>query len=222
MGFLAALILAFCAPRWRNWAARATLIPAGVLLLTAMAGHIDIGIRHLLPVIPLVYIFVVLQLARPRWIWAMTVLVLVSAFETAAVHPDYLSFFNIAAGGARNGERFALDSNLDWNQDVIRLSQWLHDNANGRRYAIRLSGQRNKPLLAALGLDDDSLAAPLHGGLLCISKNVRLMSGDYSWLSRRAPIAHVGYSIDVYDLSGEPRPGEPEDVPSADEPSAGR
>jgi hypothetical protein len=140
--------------------------------------------------------------------------------ETALVHPDYLSFFNVAAGGPARGERYALDSNLDWNQDVIRLSQWLHTNAAGRPYALRLIGQRNKPLLAALGLDRHSLSAPLHGGLLCISKDVRLMDSDYTWLSRRAPIARVGYSIDVYDLSGPAPAGEPEDAPQMDDPSA--
>jgi 4-amino-4-deoxy-L-arabinose transferase-like glycosyltransferase len=222
IGFLIALLVALFAGRWRSWAARAALIPAGVLLLVAVAGHIDIGIRHILPAIPLLYLFVVQQLSRPRWIWLLAVLVAVSAGETAAIHPDYLSFFNSAAGGPLRGQRYALDSNLDWNQDVIRLSNWSKVNAEGGQYSIRLSGQRNKPLLAALGLDADALSAPLHGGLLCISKNVRLMSADYSWLSRHVPVAHIGYSIDVYQMTGPAGVDEPEDVPAVDDPSAAR
>jgi hypothetical protein len=222
LGFLAALaiasLLALVRRQWRDWPTCAILIPAGIFLAAAMAGNIDIGIRYILPAIPFLYLFIAAQLARPRWGWLLACLILCSAVETAAVHPDYLSFFNIAAGGPSRGQRFALDSNLDWNQDVYRLADWIRAHAAGRPYAIRLSGRRNKPLLAALGLDPESLDASPHGKLLFISKNVRLMYGQLPWVSRYKAIAHVGYSIDVYDLTGPPGPDEPDDVPPADEP----
>ena len=37
------------------------------------------------------------------------------------VHPGYLGYFNLAAGGPEAGHRYLLDSNLDWGQDLYRL-----------------------------------------------------------------------------------------------------
>jgi 4-amino-4-deoxy-L-arabinose transferase-like glycosyltransferase len=197
-----------------------TLVPAGVFLFIAMMGKIDIGIRHVLPVVPLLYLFAAWQLARPRWVWVLAILIAGAGIETAVVHPDYLSFFNFAAGGGAEGERYAVDSNLDWNQDVYRLADWLKAHANGRHYSIRLNNRRNKPMLASAGLDPDALGRPPHGTLLCIAKSVRLLDGKLPWLKNYRPIATVGDSIDIYDLTGARRGAdEAEDEIRADDPS---
>ena len=125
-------------------------------------------------------------------------------------NPDFL------AGGSSGGDRFALDSNLDWNQDVYRLADWIGANAPGRPCAIRLTGRRNAPLLRQLRLDPESLVASPHGRMLFISKNVRLIDRPLPWLARYRPIARVGDSIDVYDLTAPPNPGEPDDAPWAE------
>jgi hypothetical protein len=221
LGFLAALLIAtglgIARRQWREWPIRAILIPFAVFFGAAMAAKLDIGIRYILPAIPFLYLFVAAQLARPRWIVLLACLILCSAIETAAVHPDYLSYFNVAAGGPSRGDRFALDTNLDWNQDVYRLADWIHANLHGRPYAIRLNGLRNKALIEKLGLDPNALDAPPHGRILFMSKSSRLIDGRLSWLARRKPIAHIGYSIDVYDLTGPARPDEPDDAPVRDD-----
>jgi hypothetical protein len=216
LGFLAALLIALtvCVARrgWRCWVTQASLIPAAVFLAFCMKGKIDIGIRHVLPVYPLLYLFVAWQLARPRLAWVLGALMICAAVETAAVHPDYLSFFNIAAGGAPNGARFLVDSNIDWGQDVYRLADWLKANAAGRPYAIRLQGFHYKAMLSALGLDPQSRDAPPHGRLLCIEWNSMTFDGQLPWLSAHRPIARIGDSILVYDLTGPALPNENDDV----------
>jgi hypothetical protein len=217
IGFLAALLISLglflLGRQWRDWRMRYVLLPPAVFLLAAMTSHIDIGIRYILPAIGFLYLLAAIQLARPGWGWLLACLVLCAAVETAAVHPDYLSYFNIAAGGPSRGDRFALDSNLDWNQDVYRLADWIGANAPARPYAIRLTGRRNAPLLRQLHLDPDSLIASPHGRLLFISENVRLIDRPLPWLSHYRPIARVGDSIDVYDLPPGPNPAEPDDAP---------
>jgi len=42
--------------------------------------------------------------------------------------PGYLSYFNFAAGGARGGWRYLLDSNIDWGQDLLRLRAFMDEN----------------------------------------------------------------------------------------------
>ena len=43
----------------------------------------------------------------------------------AAKHPDYLAYFNELAG--REPEKVLVDSDLDWGQDIKRLSRRLHE-----------------------------------------------------------------------------------------------
>ena len=216
----AAAVLALIRGDWRRWAVVASLIPAGVFLLVSMAGHIDVGIRHILPAIALLYFFTAWQLLQTRGsTWLLLGCCCVAAVETAAVHPDYMAFFNVAAGGISHGDRLALDSNLDWNQDLYRLADYLHANPPRAGYALRLTGQRNGDLLRQLGLDPAALHRSPHGTRLLISKNARLLVNELPWLSRYSPMAHVGVSIDVYDLPPA-RPDEPDDAPGPDDPGA--
>src|SRR5206468_1692548 len=79
------------------------ILPPSLLLLTAMTGKLQIGIRHVLPVIPFLYLFSVLYLHRGRWIYLLMAMMALSAIETAKAHPDYLPFFNTFVGGSKNG-----------------------------------------------------------------------------------------------------------------------
>jgi hypothetical protein len=53
--------------------------------------------------------------ALASWIMACTMLVC----------PHFISYFNEFAGGPENGDRFLLDSNIDWGQDLLRLRSWM-------------------------------------------------------------------------------------------------
>jgi len=94
----------------------------------SMASALNIGIRHLLPMLPAAAI---LAGAAVRWCdtrWgriAVPLLLAAAALESLAVHPHYLSFFNRAAGGPANGHRLLVDSNLDWGQDLPALAAHL-------------------------------------------------------------------------------------------------
>ena len=90
------------------------VLPPSLLLLTAMTGKLQIGIRHVLPVLPFIYLLPAFYLCRGRWIYALLPLIALAGIETARVHPDYLPFFNSLAGGPENGSKYLADSNLDW------------------------------------------------------------------------------------------------------------
>ena len=55
---------------------------------------------------------------------ALPILAFGLAGETAGAFPDYIPFFNVAAGGWRHGLELLSDSNLDWGQDLIVLAAW--------------------------------------------------------------------------------------------------
>ncbi len=100
----------------------------GVYGVASMASQLNIGIRHLLPMLPAAMI---LAGASVRWCdtrWgrvAVPVLVAAAALESLAVYPHYLSFFNRAFGGPAAGYRLLVDSNLDWGQDLPALGTQL-------------------------------------------------------------------------------------------------
>jgi hypothetical protein len=105
------------------------LLPAGIFVGIAMAVPVQYGVRHVLPVLPLLF---VLGGIGGQWLWSwgkvgrgVLSLLLVSHLGASVwVAPDYISFFNAAAGGPRRGFHWLDDSNVDWGQDVPALSAW--------------------------------------------------------------------------------------------------
>jgi hypothetical protein len=214
--------------RPRIWLA--VLLPLAIFMAWAMAGSIDIGIRHILPAIALLYLLAMLGLTRRRWPAVLLVLAAAACVESALVHPDYQAFFNFASGGPPNGQRWLLDSNLDWGQDQARLADYLATHASGQRVALRIFGferPRDWPhadrLHGGYDLTDNDSAADL----LIVSKNMRFdlyadrVRRDGKWLelpsvapiiAGRRPNAHVGYSIDVYDLAHPLMSKDPNDL----------
>ena len=85
------------------------------ILAVAMTSHINIGVRHVLPI----YAPLSMLAAMPR-LRILTFALLAWLFAgSIAAHPDYLPWFNAFAGS--HPERILNDSNLDWGQDVLRL-----------------------------------------------------------------------------------------------------
>jgi hypothetical protein len=114
-------------------------IPLAVLFVVylgaMMAGNLNIGIRHLLPVYPVLFIFAGV-LARAQW-WRRQsgsvlagALIVWSAAETWAVYPQTLAYFNQFAGGPKNGYRILVDSSCDWGQDLPAVEKWVAQRAS--------------------------------------------------------------------------------------------
>jgi hypothetical protein len=126
---LVTLLLPSTRPKWRSIETPfllALLLFAGAF---AMLVPINIGIRYLLPALPLAFVLCGRIAAFPPRIlrpmpWAMAAIVLV---ENLSVAPRYLTFFNAIAGGPINGQSILNDSNVDWGQALIDLREWMRD-----------------------------------------------------------------------------------------------
>ena len=118
------------------WSVCCLVIPPAVFMVLAILSHIDIGLRHVFPVYPFLYIGVGAAAAyawrRLRKTAAACLMLLIAglAAETSIAFPDYVSFFNILAGGARGGLNRLSDSNIDWGQDLKLLVEWQHHHPN--------------------------------------------------------------------------------------------
>jgi hypothetical protein len=129
----------------------------GVYGAASLASSIQIGIRHLLPMLPPTLI---LAGAAVRWCdtragrAAVAACCAGAAVESLAAWPHDLSFVNRAAGGPAAGYRLLADSNLDWGQDLPALARHLAD--------LRARGDREPCFLSYFGS-----ALPERHGVAC-------------------------------------------------------
>jgi hypothetical protein len=99
---------------------------AGILGV-ALFSHINIGVRHVLPIyigfalLAAIALVRLLETARKfQWVTtALGIAMLWFAGSSLLSHPDYLPYFNELAGA--HPENIVVDSDLDWGQDMKRL-----------------------------------------------------------------------------------------------------
>ena len=106
------------------------LITASLYLATAMTSNYNLGFRHLLPVLPLLYLPLVRWLStRPR---LGSAVLLVLALEALAVGPFWMCATNTWWLGSDNPTRFALGTgNVEYRQNFIALAREVEDRGLG-------------------------------------------------------------------------------------------
>ena len=113
-----------------------SIFPA-VYLFFAITAHIDIGVRHVLPLYPflLLYAGAAVELAqRAHWDLRKTqtvlaFLLIAQAADIARYAPDYLSYFTILVKPANTWQLLS-DSNTDWGQGLVALRRYQAANPN--------------------------------------------------------------------------------------------
>jgi len=102
----------------------------------SITGNLNIGFRHLFPILPFVYVLAAKKIfdfikscegKKIKTAVKATLAILVAwiILEPIIFFPSYLSYFNELAGGPKNGYKYVTDSNYDWGQDLKRLSRWV-------------------------------------------------------------------------------------------------
>ena len=195
------------------------LVPVVVFFAAAVWSHINIGIRHILPIYPFLFVWLG-GAAADIWHWGgrstrLTLLILAVWLVTSAIsiYPDHLAFFNEAVGGANNGHNILVDSNLDWGQDLKGLKVWMEQNkvnriqlayfgtANPRYYGIdadylpgTLFSPWSDPADAARQASHAAISATYLMGYNLADANI------YARFRQQQPVAVIGHSIWVYKL----------------------
>jgi hypothetical protein len=199
----------------KNWIVAAPAITALALMLVCLPSHINIGVRHILPIY---LFFAIIGGVGACWLWDVgrknhagpaLILILLSWHLTASIrtHPDYLAYFNELAG--QHPERILVDSDLDWGQDLLRLSSVLQQkHVDG--LSIAYAGSESLDL-RQFSLPPFTQLAPGHPttGWIAISV-MRLEAGgfgfssnSFSWLNAHQPVCLVGRSIRLYYVPGD-------------------
>ena len=129
--FMPASLPASSAQAARGWLPLAYAL--GVLAV-AVFSHINIGVRHILPIYTGMSLVAGAAIVHFREVlgqraWATYALAAVLVWfggSSLIAHPDYLPYFNELAGS--HPEDILVDSDLDWGQDYKRLAEYLRDN----------------------------------------------------------------------------------------------
>ena len=183
---------------------RAQFAYAGVavaIMAIGLTATINIGLRHLLPIyVPLsiVAAFGAADIAN-RAIAPFSRVALASLFAWlviggALAHPDYLGWFNAFA--QPNPARIAIDSNLDWGQDTMRLAKTAREMGIDQLHFATTGTIRFEDY----GLRVDWLPPYAKTrGWVAVSESVATMNREgYRWLDAYRPARRIGTSIRLY------------------------
>jgi hypothetical protein len=195
---------------WRRnqaWELAPLVLFATILVFASSFSRINIGIRHILLLYPLLALGSAYVLLR-AWRWVVTRrgragmlaglgLLAVVAWQLSPLwtaFPDYLPYFNEAVA---DPEHVLVDSDLDWGQDLYRLEQ---------RAAQLQIPKLNLAYRGTADLAREPLP-PLHilppnqpvRGWVAVSALARTRNpADYAWLGVFRPLERIGKTIDLY------------------------
>jgi len=212
------LVLPGAVPR-RPFTQIAILLPAVGMIGMAESSTMQLGIRYVLPAVPFLILFASQVALWFDWkaypLRTVTTSLLIGwMLLSVRYHPDHLAYFNELAGGPFGGREHLLDSNLDWGQDLGGLRAYLNEH------------QMKDVGLAYFGtVPPSALGISYHippsrspqPGRYAISANfeqgrphwVRTPKGEirpvdigeFEYFRFFAPVARIGYTIDVFDLT---------------------
>jgi 4-amino-4-deoxy-L-arabinose transferase-like glycosyltransferase len=209
------------------------VVPPAIFFLASTAARLNLGYRHLLPMLPFLAVHLARLVSLPfacclvplsRWLPARRVLAIVLAAWMASaslsIYPHFLAYFNLLGGGPENGWRVLADSNIDWGQDLKGLEAWMMREGVERLRLAWFGSARPE----YYGISYDLLPGLPHGFVLwsdppfdpanpepgvyaiSVSNLAGLVFPDpdlYLWFRSQEPTAKVGYSIFIFEVGAE-------------------
>ncbi len=207
--------------RQRNWRGTIYLwLPAAILFAFASYSRLNIGYRHILPVLPFIILLTTIPIkwliSRPRSSVSYFVLALLLGWYSVGSlrqHPHHLAYFNELSGGPTQGYRYLADSNIDWGQSLKFLADYVNEMGD-KPAAVSYFGAADPAYygLETTPLFDDKTGAALDfaranpaPGKYLISVNHLLGQAlpdvdTFDWFRYQEPVDNVGYSILIYDV----------------------
>jgi len=165
-----------------------------VFLAAAMRSHVNIGIRHILIIYPFLFILAALGAVRivnndtskkTAYAIILTLLLFSYLFQAFMITPHQLSYFNILAGGSKNGHKILIDSNYDWGQNDYFLSRYTRD----KNIKYKINPNAFAPTAGNILVNVNALYGVLNGG-----------PKAYLWLKQYQPVNQIAYTWFEYHI----------------------
>lgn len=213
--FLGSFLVIFRKAKENAFTAIVLYFPVLFFLILFSSSNFAVGIRYLLPVFPFVCVSagVFFINVSKRTLLFTCFMSAWLVFGTVQVFPHYLAYFNELAGGADNGYKYLVDSNLDWGQDLKGLKKYM-DKKGIRKVSLSYFGTDSPQ---RYGIEYDWLPShhlynPTPDKPLAIAQNQLIAisatnlqgvyldnKNEFEWLRSHKPLAKIGYSIFLYD-----------------------
>lgn len=175
----------------------------GLYLIVFSGAQLQLGIRHILPLFPFIYMLTSGQIARikkPAFKAVTVILIIWLAASSLLIFPSYLAYYNELIGGPKNGYVYFVDSNTDWGQDLKRLTHYVSENNISQIKVDYFGGGDPGYYLGQRYVYWEPGYGPTDGWFAVSASNYQWYQNEYAWLKTFKPITQIGYSIFVYNI----------------------
>jgi hypothetical protein len=190
------------------------LAPLVFYLGASVFNGINIGIRHILPIFPFLFLIAgipgaAIEAMKPSalkkiLIGILWILLAFYAGRTLRTAPDYLAYFNEFVGGTEQGVKLVADSNLNWGQDNKRLADFV---LRQKIPLIKIASEAQNADVYGYykipwkGLDEKDVLVPSPGFYaLGIGFYTSQQKDTRSWFCGRKPDHRVGKTFYVFEV----------------------
>ncbi len=168
-------------------------------LLLAMQSKANLGLRHILPVYPPLFIlagYLATSLSKKGGA-TLGILLVLAIVEFCRIQPFDMGYYNQLVGGSSNGYKIASDSNLDWGQDNKRIKSYIDkNNLADVTVVYNWSGWKALEYRGINYGDLESFLENKHGTFIINAS--ALTDSKYDFLKNRAPDDYVSPGVLVY------------------------
>ena len=117
---------------WKRWTKEGcrewwliVLPPVLIFGLVSSQTGFNHHMRYVLPAYPFLFIVAARTVTLGKfWKWFSYACLTWQAVAVLWFAPHWMSYFNEAAGGPKNGHKWLVNSNIDWGQDILMLKWW--------------------------------------------------------------------------------------------------
>lgn len=181
------------------------LVPALTYLLVSMfINKVNIGVRHILPLYPFMYIisgYAVRMASKIKYLkYVIICLVVALAIDVLFAYPGHLSYFNRLFGGTKYGYKLLGDSNLAWGQDWKRLKNYVIENQVGEvavKAAFTAANNCSYYKIPCKEFTAKELIEPGKG--IYVLEATELIPDSLKWAKNISPTHRIGGSLLVYN-----------------------
>jgi len=193
-------------------------------------SNLNLGVRHVLPTFPFIYLLITGQMrrwvSRPEIrdvriapaaiqllghyfrnagkIIIISFLLLWYIASLIGIYPHFIAYFNEFAGGPANGYKHVVDSNLDWGQDLRRLEKFVEEKNIDHIKVDYFGGGDAKYYLGDKAEIWHADNGPTTGWLAVsatfLQTSRAFPNASYEWLYKYEPVEKIGFSIFVYNI----------------------
>jgi hypothetical protein len=188
------------------------LVPlAGIFfpVLVATLSHVNLGVRHVLVIYPFLAMLAALfflklqSVAKPYWLGSSIAVLLLGwqLMSCIYISPDFLTYLNEPASPYTG--YICTDSDLDWGQDIGRLSTKLKE-LNVKHVWIAYSGTADLSREGLPHWDDLQKWQAQHPGQhvtgwVAVSETwARWYPDEYGWLTQQYRVGTAGRTMRIY------------------------